>query len=142
MPPRRYGSRRKDVQNEKRRAIELSLDGKSWKEISKELNVDNSTLWRWRQEKDFQKELAKLQDAVFAEVASLHSIYLKNGMATLNAMAINKNNRYHEDNQLKAAVALVQLTHANIEAIKVIEQNTKMLEMYEGEVIEVKSHEK
>lgn len=132
---------KRDNNNKRLRAIELAVEGKSWSEIAEDIGVSNQAVWTWRKDPSFQLELTKLQEAVFNETALNHSVYLKNGMITLNRIASNKPNQqgvkeFTGDQQLKAAIELVALTHRNIEVIKVVEQNRKVLEEYEANTTE------
>lgn len=119
----------RDDRLKKEKAIELAIEGKTWTQIAKEVGVTTNTIWHWRKDPVFQTTLTKLQEEVYAETALKHNIYLSNGMAVLNEIAIDKS--VGVEQRISAAEKLITMTHRNVEAIKVIEQNRKILKMYE-----------
>lgn len=63
MPPRKAKTDPRKAQ-----ALELVLAGHTFTEIAELLEVDRSTLWRWRQEPDFDEALLERQTQVRDEV--------------------------------------------------------------------------
>lgn len=134
-------SKPEDTIARKARAVELAIEGKSWGEIAKIIGVSQKTLWKWRKEVLFQKEIARLQEAIFKETASKHASYLNAGMLTLKEIARSK--AATPEDRIKAAEALVALIHRNIEVIKVIEHNEIVLKNFgkKGEDVQLESSE-
>ena len=114
----------------KRRAIQLRLEGKSWTDISRALNITTEAIWHWRRDPKFQELLVSTEEAIFAETSFLHNKYVKDAFACLHRMAVNQDNKFSETIQQNAAVKLIELTHRNIEVIKVVENNRLTLNKY------------
>lgn len=115
---------------QKRRAIQLRLEGKNWTEIARELKVTTEAIWYWRREQEFQALLIRTEERIFAESSLRHHIYLSDAFNALHKMVINENGEYSHRQQFNAAVKLIELTHKNIEAIKIVEHNRRSLDAY------------
>lgn len=59
--------------NQQVEAIRLYLiEGKSWAEIAREINIDFTTVYRWRNGEEFSKELTRLSDKLLSEAIALN----------------------------------------------------------------------
>lgn len=108
---------KKDKQNQWEAAIRLAVEGRTWADVAKKMGVDSNTVWHWRQDDKFKERLAKMQDAILAETASKHALYLGAGFKRLYDQAINKEGKYCPEIEQKAAQLLIEYTHRNIDIL-------------------------
>ena len=116
------------------KAISLALQGMPWKDIAKEVGYTREAIWKWRQNPQFQCAMTQMIEAAFAETALFHSHYIGAAFHTLYRQATNKENKYSHLIEQESAVKLIELTHRNIETIKIVEQNRKALSILLTEV--------
>lgn len=111
-------------------AIQLAVEGYTWVQISETVGVSKETMWRWRQEAIFQASLIAAQEAIYSETALFHNTYVSNAFAVLHRIAVNKGDKYSPELEMQAAVKIIELTHRNIEVIKVVEQNRETMKQF------------
>lgn len=112
-------------------AVMLALDGLNWMDIAREMEITRTTLFELRTDPMFQEEFTKRQEMIFAQFAKKHVDGLTKSVRALTEITENKNDKYTPETQLKAAVELGNLIHRNVECIKVVEQNRKVLDAYD-----------
>lgn len=115
---------------QKRRAVELRLEGKSWTQIARELKVTTEAIWYWRRDPEFQALLVRTEEKIFEETSLIHHKYISDAFNALHRMVVNEYGEYSHRIQFNAAVKLIELTHKNIEVIKIIEENRRSLDRY------------
>lgn len=124
------GKPKEGITPQKRRAIQLRLEGKSWTQIARELKVTTECIWYWRRDPEFQALLVRTEEKIFEETSLRHHKYISDAFDALYKMVINESGEYSPRQQFNAAVKLIELTHKNIEVIKIVEQNRRSLDEY------------
>ena len=97
------------------KVIELALEGKSWTQISEDLEVDRSTLWHWRQKPEFQGELARMQEIIFSEIDNRHKFYIEAAFKTLYGQCINADGQYTPEEGGTIRVKITYLLSESLE---------------------------
>lgn len=67
MSKRRKKQARKPLTDQQKRAAQLMFDGHPIGEVAAILGVHRSTIWRWRNRKDFQREFSRINDQYVRE---------------------------------------------------------------------------
>lgn len=103
------------------KAIQLHLQGKTWKQISVALNVPYPEVLNWREDREVRARIHLLQDLAVEEITRLFSDYLTVGFETLHEIATNPNAPVSE--QRRAAESLIsnvyKFMHSNRFALSV-----------------------
>jgi hypothetical protein len=119
---------KKDPLTEKQRqVIQLAVEGNKWDTIASVLNIKESTISAWRQDPVFVDELNISQERYFNEVTLLFKTYVTTGFAVMHKIATNKEEKYSEQYQYKAAKELISLPFTSLESIKLLEHNRNEL---------------
>lgn len=119
-----------------REAIQLNIEGKTWKEITEILEVSRTAVWEWRKSPFFQAELTLTQEMVLNETASRFSHYVSMGYNVLAIMAKNENDKYDHKIQFEASCKLIEYPLMAIEKLKIIEHNRRELNLEDASIRE------
>jgi hypothetical protein len=115
-------------------AIALAVQGKKWSDIAREINVQDTTLWVWRQNELFVAELAKAQEKVFAEIARHFDTYVNAGYKVLYQIATDETAdlKYRTD----CATKLIELSMNCEQTLKLLEHNRRELKLEDASIRE------
>lgn len=99
----------------------MLISGKTIEEISKKLNININTIYRWKRQTNFKQSLKSKQDSVFEDIS------LKLGSIGTEAIEIIYNlmkNAINENTKLKASTFVVDklLQLSNDDIVKKIEE--------------------
>lgn len=91
--------------NEKQQsAINLLVLGKTTEEISKELNINANTIYRWKKNNLFKQTLRDKQDIIFDDLTyKIGSI----GVEALNTLYDLMKNATNENNKIKVSMFII-----------------------------------
>lgn len=107
----------KKLNDKQQEAIVLLLTGENNKSIASKIEVDENTVYRWRNSEPFKTVLAELR------LQAVENIEMRlNGLGTkaLDKLSYLLDNAVNENNQLKASIFILEKTlqYAQLELIK------------------------
>lgn len=110
-----------NISEKQENAINMLISGKTIEEISKELNININTIYRWKRQTRFKQNLKNKQDSVFEDIS------LKLGSIGTEAIDIIYNlmiNAVNENTKLKASIFVIDklLQLRNDDIVKKIEE--------------------
>ena len=124
--------KRDELTIQQKQAIQLALQGKSWRTIAKTVGVTEKALWEWRQNPLFNSTLSIMAEMIIQETASLFPRYISAGFAKL--LEIINDRHYDQRLQYEAARDLVELPLTHIKTLKLLEHNRKENELEENDL--------
>ena len=112
------------------RAIELSVDGYTTKQIAAELSIDPKTLWRW---KSFNQDYRALLDETRAQRYAVATDRYQNLLLTSTAVLAKHLRGTNQRRQFRAAAVLLNMAGAFRPLAKKIPENplTKRLDPFD-----------
>lgn len=110
-----------NINEKQENAINLLISGKTIEEISRDLNININTIYRWKRQSKFRQTLKSKQDSVFEDIS------LKLGSIGTEAIDIIYNlmkNAVNENTKLKASIFVIDklLQLRNDDIVKKIEE--------------------
>lgn len=119
-------NRKRELNQKQEHAIMLAVQGLNWKEICKKLNIGETTAWQWRTRNlAFNSALTKALDNTFAETGIKANQYITTAFQVLHDVTIDMD--VDVSTRVEAATRLIDMSHRNIEAIKLLKENTDNL---------------
>ena len=100
--------------------------------IAKQLKINETTLWRWRQDKDFLEELYGRRNQTFFDITSKLTDPIEDGLKNLSRLANNKDGNIPPREQLEASKSLVESPLKVFELVYSTQYEEKLLAQNEA----------
>lgn len=122
-------AKKKDYEKLKEQFIILMGEGATLNEAKEQLDVDLSTVYRWRQDSFVKKALNQIQISLLQETTMMNGKYAGNCYKVLYSIATNPD--IDEKVRVQASNDCIKLTQENIRLMQSLDQEKELIELRE-----------